>query len=147
MFRKIVTAVIVVPLAVIIIAFAVANRQTVTVSFDPLSSATPAYSATLPLFVLIFALVILGVIVGGVAAWFRQGKWRRLARRLEGDVRDLHAEIEAIRRREHAGAASGPADSGLRPRAASAAPAERFLRPVPALRLGGEGCRTRPSWL
>jgi uncharacterized integral membrane protein len=110
MFRKIITAVIVVPLAVIIIAFAVANRQTVTVSFDPFSSTAPAYSATLPLFVLIFALVILGVIVGGVAAWFRQGKWRRLARRLEGDVRDLHAEIEAIRRREHAGAASAPAD-------------------------------------
>ena len=110
MFRKIVTAVIVVPLAVIIIAFAVANRQTVTVSFDPFSSTAPAYSATLPLFVLIFVLVILGVIVGGVAAWFRQGKWRRLARRLEGDVRDLHVEIEAIRRREHAAATAAPAD-------------------------------------
>ncbi len=112
MFRKIVTAVIVIPLAVLIVAFAVANRQTVTVSFDPFSSAQPAYAATVPLFVLIFALVILGVIVGGVAAWFRQSKWRRLARRLESDVRDLHAEIEAIRRREHAGAASAPADSG-----------------------------------
>lgn len=111
MFRKIVTAVIVIPLAVIIVAFAVANRQPVTVSFDPFSAATPAYSATVPLFVLIFVLVILGVIVGGVAAWFRQGKWRRLARRLEGDVRDLHAEVEAIRRREHAGAASAPADA------------------------------------
>lgn len=110
MFRKIVTAVIVIPLAVIIVAFAVANRQMVTVSFDPFNSAQPAYAASLPLFVLIFVLVILGVIVGGVAAWFRQGKWRRLARRLEGDVRDLHAEIEAIRRREHAG--SGPAGSG-----------------------------------
>jgi uncharacterized integral membrane protein len=104
MFRKIVTAVILIPLAVIIVAFAVANRQAVTVSFDPFSSAQPAYAATLPLFVLIFILVILGVIVGGVAAWFRQGKWRRLARRLEGDVRNLHAEIDAIRRREHAGA-------------------------------------------
>ncbi len=109
MFRKIVTAVIVIPLAVIIVAFAVANRQTVTVSFDPLSSASPAYAATMPLFVLIFVLVILGVIIGGVAAWFRQGKWRRLARRLEGDVRDLHAEIEALRRHEHA---SAPADTG-----------------------------------
>ena len=111
MFRKIVTAVIVIPLAVIIVAFAVANRQLVTVSFDPFSATTPAYSATLPLYLLIFALAILGAIVGGVAAWFRQGKWRRLARRLEGDVRDLHAEVEAIRRREHAGAASAPADS------------------------------------
>ena len=41
MFRKIVTAIIVVPLVVIIVAFAVANRQTVTVSFDPFSSAAP----------------------------------------------------------------------------------------------------------
>ena len=113
MFRKIATAVILVPLAVIIVAFAVANRQTVTVSFDPFSSAAPAYAATLPLFVLIFVLVILGVIVGGVAAWFRQSKWRRLARRLESDVRHLHAEIDAIRRREHAGAP--PAEAGRPP--------------------------------
>ena len=39
MLRKIVTAIIVVPLAAVIVAFAVANRQTVTVSFDPFSSA------------------------------------------------------------------------------------------------------------
>jgi uncharacterized integral membrane protein len=33
---------IVVPLAVVIIAFAVANRQSVTVSFDPFSATSPA---------------------------------------------------------------------------------------------------------
>jgi uncharacterized integral membrane protein len=98
-FRKIVTAVIVVPLAVIIVAFAVANRQDVTVSFDPFSAASPAYAATVPLFVLIFVLVILGVIVGGIAAWLRQSKWRRMARKLEGDVRALHQEIDALRQR------------------------------------------------
>lgn len=99
MFRKIVTAVIVVPLAAVIIAFAVANRQMVTVSFDPFSAASPAYATTLPLFILIFVLVILGVIVGGFAAWLRQGQWRRTARRLDADVRALHQEIETIRRR------------------------------------------------
>ncbi len=78
MFRKIVTYVIVVPLAAVIIAFAVANRQLVTVSFDPFSSTSPAYAAaTLPLFIMIFVLVILGVIVGGAAAWLRQSHWRR----------------------------------------------------------------------
>ena len=71
-------------------AFAVANRQTVTVSFDPFSSASPAYAATLPLFVVIFVVLILGVMVGGIAAWIRQGKWRRAARRLDGEVRALH---------------------------------------------------------
>lgn len=99
MFRKIVTALIVVPLAIVIVAFAVANRHAVTVSFDPFSSANPAYAATVPLFVLIFVLVTLGVIVGGFAAWLRQSKWRRTARQLDADVRGLHQELEACRRR------------------------------------------------
>lgn len=99
MFRKVVTAIIVVPLAIVIVAFAVANRQVVTVSFDPFSSTTPAYAASLPLFVLIFVLVVLGVILGGVAAWLRQAAWRRTARRLDADVRALHQELEALRRR------------------------------------------------
>jgi len=99
MFRRIVTALIVVPLAVVIIAFAVANRQTVTVSFDPFSSTSPAYAATLPLFALIFVLVIFGVLIGGIAAWIRQSKWRRIARKLDADVRALHDELESIRRR------------------------------------------------
>lgn len=99
MFRKIVSTLIVVPLAVVIIAFAVANRQSVTISFDPFSSANPAYVATLPLFVVIFMVLILGVLIGGMAAWIGQAKWRRVARKLDGDVRALHQELEAIRRR------------------------------------------------
>jgi uncharacterized integral membrane protein len=94
MFRKIITAIIVVPLVVIFVAFAVANRQTVTVSFDPFSSAAPAYAATLPLFVVIFAVLIIGVLIGGCAVWLRQGKWRRSARRLGDEVRALQAELD-----------------------------------------------------
>src|SRR5471032_666889 len=97
MLRKIVTAIFVVPPAVVIIAFAVANRQTVTVSFDPFSSASPAYAATLPLFVIVFVVLILGVLVGGIAAWIRQSKWRRNARKLDTQVRTLQAEQDAIR--------------------------------------------------
>ena len=54
MLRKIVAAIVLVPLAVIIIAFAVANRQTVTVSFDPFSGHDPAAAVSLPLFALVF---------------------------------------------------------------------------------------------
>jgi uncharacterized integral membrane protein len=102
MFRKILTAVIVIPLAVIIIAFAVANRQAVTVSFDPFSAAHPAYAVTVPLFILLFVVLILGVIVGGIAAWLNQSAWRRTARKLDADMRALHDELEALRRRETA---------------------------------------------
>jgi uncharacterized integral membrane protein len=99
MFRKIVTAIIVVPLAAVIIAFAVANRQIVTVSFDPFTAVNPAYAATLPLFAVILLVLIVGVVVGGVAAWLRQSKWRRTARQLDGEVRNLRAELDAIRHR------------------------------------------------
>ena len=86
MFRKIVSAVILVPLAVVIIVFAVANRQSVTVSFDPFSTASPAYAVTLPLFVLIVMMIILGVLIGGTVAWVGQARWRRAARTLDADV-------------------------------------------------------------
>jgi uncharacterized integral membrane protein len=97
MFRKVVTAVIVIPLLIIVVGFAVANRHAGTVSCDPFSAAQPAYAVTLPLFVIIFMLVILGVIIGGTAAWLRQSAWRRSARRLDAQVRGLHREIDSMR--------------------------------------------------
>jgi uncharacterized integral membrane protein len=111
--RKIVTALILIPLAVVLVVFAVANRQMVTVSFDPFDRAQPALAATVPLFVLIIVLLIIGVIIGGVAAWLRQGKWRRTARRLEHDLRELRREVEALKRAE--GSASLPAPLGHPP--------------------------------
>ncbi len=99
MIRKIVTAVILIPLVIVIVTFAVANRQTVTVSFDPFDSTHPAYAASMPLFVLIFVLVVFGVIVGGAAAWLRQGHWRRAARNLDSEARELRRELNEIRER------------------------------------------------
>jgi uncharacterized integral membrane protein len=99
MFRKIVSAVILLPLAVVIIIFAVANRQSVTVSFDPFSTASPAYAVTLPLFLLVVMLIILGMLIGGTVAWIGQARWRRAARRLDADVRALRQELDVIRQR------------------------------------------------
>jgi uncharacterized integral membrane protein len=96
--RKIVAAVILIPLAIVIVAFAVANRQIVTVSLDPFSSEHPASSLALPLFALIIVLLIAGVVIGGVAAWLRQAKWRRVARRLEREAEELRGEVAALRR-------------------------------------------------
>jgi len=99
MVRRIISTLILIPLAVVIIAFAVANRQWVTVSFDPFSSTSPAYAATLPLFAFIFVALILGVVIGGAVVWIGQAKWRRTARKLDNDVRVLHQELDAVRRR------------------------------------------------
>ena len=97
--RKVLTYLVLVPLAIVMLMFALANRQIVTVSFDPFSSAQPALSFTMPLFVLIFLLVILGVLIGGIAAWLRQSKWRRNARRLQADVEALRREMAVLNER------------------------------------------------
>jgi len=96
LLRKIVAAIILVPLAVIIIAFAVANRQIVTVSFDPFSTGEPAASVTLPLFALVILLLIVGVLIGGLASWLRQGKWRQAARRFERELHHLRGKVAAL---------------------------------------------------
>jgi uncharacterized integral membrane protein len=95
--RKVVTAAILIPLAIIIVMFAVANREIVTVSFDPFSSASPAFALKMPLFIFIFVLVAIGVLVGGVAAWLKQHKWRVRARRAEAEARELRARLDAQR--------------------------------------------------
>jgi uncharacterized integral membrane protein len=121
LFRKIVAAIILVPLAIIIIAFAVANRQIVTVSLDPFSAEHPAASLTLPLFALVIVLLIIGVLIGGIAAWLRQSKWRRTARRLEREIVDLHLEMEALKR------TAGVSSTGVN--APAAAPERLQLQP------------------
>ena len=55
--RKFVAVAILVPLAIVIVMFAVANREIITVSFDPFDSAHPAFALKMPLFMLIFVLV------------------------------------------------------------------------------------------
>ena len=95
--RKFFTALIVIPLALIFVVFAVANRHFVTVSFDPFNSANPAFSVSLPLFVLIIAIAILGVVAGGLATWFGQRRWRRAARQHEADARAARAQLAELR--------------------------------------------------
>jgi uncharacterized integral membrane protein len=95
--RKFFTALVVIPLGIFFVVFAVANRHLVTVSFDPFNSVTPTVAVTLPLFVVIIAVAMLGVLAGGMATWFRQGRWRRSARQLEAEARQIRSQLADLR--------------------------------------------------
>ena len=97
MRKFLVTWLILIPLGVIFLVFAVANRHFVTVSFDPFNSAAPSVSVSMPLFLLIIVVAILGVIAGGSATWFSQRRWRRAARHHEADARTVRAQLDDIR--------------------------------------------------
>ncbi len=57
-----------VPAVVIAVVVAVANRQNVIFSLDPFSRAAPALALRLPLFVLVFVVLGVGVLLGGLAS-------------------------------------------------------------------------------
>jgi uncharacterized integral membrane protein len=95
--RKFFTALVLIPLGLIFVIFAVANRHLVTVSFDPFNSIDPSVAVRLPLFVVIIAVAILGVVAGGSATWFRQRHWRRAARQHEADARQVRAQLADLR--------------------------------------------------
>ena len=95
--RKFLTALVVIPLGLFFVIFAVANHHLVTVSFDPFNSKTPTVAVTLPLFVVIIAVAMLGVLAGGMATWFRQGRFRRAARQHEADARQARRQLADLR--------------------------------------------------
>ena len=99
---------ILVPLALLAVAFAVANRQGVTVSFDPFATDIPAFALSGPLFVVLILTVVAGVVIGGVATWFGQGRHRRGLRALRRENESLRAE--AARLKADLGEAAGRRD-------------------------------------
>jgi uncharacterized integral membrane protein len=97
MGRKLFNFLVLLPIAIVLVVFAVANRHFVTVSFDPFSASDSALSVSLPLFLVIILSVIAGVLAGGVVTWLRQGRWRRAARRHQAEAAAAKAELSAGR--------------------------------------------------
>ena len=106
MLRKIVNALVILPLAIIFVVFAVANRQLVTLSFDPFDSNDPALGVTLPLFIVIIAAAIFGVMAGSIATWFGQHRWRKAAKQQEAEARHARAQLADLRERTRAASGS-----------------------------------------
>jgi len=132
MIRRALAILILGPLTVVIVALAVANRETVAISFDPFNTANPAYGVQLPLFLLVFLLVIAGVLIGGIAAWLKQSRWRRRARRIETQLSRAEAEIDRLKRRLRGVTGSGAAVSpGLTEGGEAGADRSADTRPPP----------------
>jgi uncharacterized integral membrane protein len=85
-------ALILFPIAIIVVLLAVANRGPVTLSLDPFSREAPEVAFTVPLFAVIFGAVMLGVVLGGMGAWLAQGKHRRAERQYKREARRLRAD-------------------------------------------------------
>jgi uncharacterized integral membrane protein len=84
--------------AIVLLGFAFANRDFVTVSFDPFASSdNAAFSIPAPLFVVVIVAAMLGVVAGASATWLSQGRHRRAARRSRMEAEKLRAQAQALK--------------------------------------------------
>lgn len=100
MAKRIVGWFVLVPLCAALVVFALANRQPVAINFNPFITA-PDPEATgqgVPLFLVMFGVLLTGVLLGGIATWFAQGPHRRGERSFRRENERLHRELEAAHR-------------------------------------------------
>jgi len=103
MARKIVTFLILVPIAIVLIVLSVANRGVVTLALNPFQPSDSLLSVSAPFFVFLFLAFMLGMIVGSLATWFNQGKYRKKARVEAREAVKWHTEADKQRERADAG--------------------------------------------
>ena len=108
MLKKIIWLLVAFPAAVLVVTLAVANRHEARLVLDPFDPQTPTLYLEMPFFIYLFAALLTGIVLGGVATWMTQSKWRRTARQHLQDAHRWKAEADRLaRERDATVAASG----------------------------------------
>lgn len=92
MIRKWLSRLIWIPLALIGAVFAVANREKVTISLWPLP-----WEASLPLFMVLIGVLVLGLLVGGLIVWLGGHHHRVTARQQTRSSEQLRRQVAELK--------------------------------------------------
>ncbi|MDP2120743.1 MAG: DUF1049 domain-containing protein [Hoeflea sp.] len=109
MIKRIVVLAILIPLGVILIMLSVANRAAVTLALNPFDPTDRVLSVTLPFFVFLFLAMIVGMVIGSLATWVKQGKHRKQARVQASEAVKWHSEADRQKAKAQQIAAALPA--------------------------------------
>ena len=98
---KLLSWLITLPLALVTVFLAIANRHRVSLNLDPFNQENPALALEMPLIFVILASIFLGLIVGAGAVWVSQGRHRKTARQGKSELAALRetparSETDAI---------------------------------------------------
>ena len=86
--------IIVLPLTIVFLMFAYANRHYVDIGFDPFEGGDiPNFSIKAPLFLALIVSIMIGVIAGGITVWLGQGRTRRALRASRAEADRLRVEL------------------------------------------------------
>ncbi len=87
---KLVHWLVTLPLALLLVVFAVSNRESVMVTLWPLPVVLDA-----PLYLVVLLILLIGFLIGQLVAWINGRHWRREARRRARRIESLERELAA----------------------------------------------------
>jgi hypothetical protein len=90
------------PIGVVLISLLIANRHSVQLILDPFRPENPALALTMPLSVCIWLSLLVGVVIGSVATWLKQSRWRRSARLRAQESMRWQSEADRLARERDA---------------------------------------------
>ncbi|MBX9682861.1 MAG: hypothetical protein K2X41_03645 [Hyphomicrobium sp.] len=114
MLRRILSLVIAFPVAAILVAIAVSNRQSVQLVLDPFRPEAPALAVDLPFYAYLLGALVIGVMLGGFATWMGQSRWRQTARTQGQRAARWQAEADRLARERDTSIGSGNDTAGGR---------------------------------
>jgi uncharacterized integral membrane protein len=107
--------IIFVPLGVLFLFFAVANRDSVKIFLDPFPDGAAAdFSFEAPLYLVVLASMAIGVLAGGVSSWIAHGRYRRAAKAARADAKQARSEADKLRGQALASLSPEPSDIARR---------------------------------
>ncbi|WP_374310719.1 lipopolysaccharide assembly LapA domain-containing protein [Dongia sp.] len=89
------------PVALLVILFALMNRQEVSLSLWPLP-----WDLTAPLFLFTLGAILFGFLFGALATWLSGGTTRQKLRAAKRELADAHDQLAILKRQQ------GPAETG-----------------------------------
>jgi uncharacterized integral membrane protein len=107
------------PVTLVVVIFAVANREQAVLSFWPLP-----WSAGLPIWLIVLGCLLTGFLLGATVAWLSGGPRRRRARQTAERARELARQLAELQRRQTAPQAV-PGSTPLNAGASATAPARQ----------------------
>ncbi|MFC2252792.1 LapA family protein [Labrys portucalensis] len=86
---------------IVMAAFAIANKQWiaegVALSYDPSAPGAEATTLHLPMFLILFGVLIIGMLIGGITVWLKQSRFRRAARVAQVEAERHRNELDRLR--------------------------------------------------
>lgn len=104
MLKRLIWFTLALPIGALLVTLAVANRHPVRMAFNPFRPEDARLSIEMPFFGYLLGALIVGVVIGGLAAWLGQSRWRRTAR---------HRTQEAMRWQSEANRLANERDAGI----------------------------------